>query len=121
MYHSRKIREKGKDQAAGIAKNPVRASYYGKLLCRDCAGLDSAVYTALTDIDQIRTDVERDKGVAMKSAAKNNKWNIIVILLFAGSVLLRSVIGNFPKTLRIYLDELRYVSIARNLFQGQGV
>ena len=41
--------------------------YHGKLLCRDCAGLDSAVYTALTDIDQIRTDVERDKGVAMLS------------------------------------------------------
>ena len=57
----------------------------------------------------------------MKSAAKNNKLNIIVILLFAGSVLLRSVIGDFPKALRIYPDELRYVSIARSLFQGQGL
>ena len=57
----------------------------------------------------------------MKEGIKNNRWHIIVLLLFAGSVLLRSALGDFPKALRIYPDELRYVSIARSLFQGQGL
>lgn len=57
----------------------------------------------------------------MREAFKNYKWNIIVFLLFAGSVMLRSALGDFPKALRIYPDELRYVDIARSLFQGRGL
>lgn len=57
----------------------------------------------------------------MREAFKNYKWNIIVFLLFAGSAMLRSALGDFPKALRIYPDELRYVDIARSLFQGRGL
>ena len=57
----------------------------------------------------------------MKEGIKNNRWHIIVLLLFAGSAMLRSALGDFPKALRIYPDELRYVSIARSLFQGRGL
>lgn len=54
----------------------------------------------------------------MRILIKNNRWNIV---LFVGSVMLRSVLGDYPKALRIYPDELRYVSIARSLLQGQGL
>ena len=57
----------------------------------------------------------------MREAFKNYKWNIIVFLLFAGSAMLRSALGDFPKALRIYPDELRNVDIARSLFQGRGL
>lgn len=57
----------------------------------------------------------------MRTAVKNNRWHIIVFLLFVGSAMLRAILGDFPKALRIYPDELRYVSIARSLFQGQGL
>ena len=52
---------------------------------------------------------------------ENHNWFFIVILLFIGSTIMRGILSDFPKALRIYPDELRYVSIANSLMHGQGL
>ena len=58
----------------------------------------------------------------MDTNTRNDKrWIFIVLLLFIGSTALRGALGDFPKALRIYPDELRYVSIAKSLINGHGI
>lgn len=52
---------------------------------------------------------------------RNHNWILIVSLLFIGSTIMRSIWSDFPKALRIYPDELRYVSIANSLIHGRGL
>lgn len=44
-----------------------------------------------------------------------------VILLFLASVFLRFMLANYTKVMTVYPDELRYLSIAKSLFQGKGI
>lgn len=74
-----------------------------------------------------KNDRAREQFVAMEKKGKipesvnRHKWLIVIIGLYLGSAAVRGLLGDFPKALRIYPDELRYLSIARSLFQGQGL
>lgn len=52
---------------------------------------------------------------------QRHKWLIILCSIFICSVVVRGILGDFPKALRIYPDELRYLGIARSLFDGDGL
>ena len=58
---------------------------------------------------------------AINDKLRRHKWLIVVICVFAGSVIIRGILGDFPKSICIYWDELRYLGIARSLFKGQGL
>jgi len=51
----------------------------------------------------------------------NRTLTLIVILIFLASAVLRSWLACFDKTLMIYPDEIRYVDIARSLWNGTGI
>lgn len=63
--------------------------------------------------------MKQEKVVGNRTEDRN--WILIVSLLFIGSTIVRSIWSDFPKALRIYPDELRYVSIANSLIHGQGL
>lgn len=46
-------------------------------------------------------------------------WSLILIILFLVSTVIRGLTGDFPKALRIYPDELLYVSLGRSLLHSQ--
>lgn len=48
-------------------------------------------------------------------------WTFILIVLFLTSTVIHGLAGDFPKALRIYPDELLYVSLGRSLLHGQGL
>lgn len=52
---------------------------------------------------------------------RRHKWLIILCSIFIGSVVVRGILGDFPKAMRIYPDELRYLGIARSLWDGDGL
>ncbi|MCM1561880.1 MAG: hypothetical protein NC123_20475 [Butyrivibrio sp.] len=56
-----------------------------------------------------------------RKPSADSRLFLTVILLFICSTIIRGFLSDFPKALRIYPDELRYVSIARSLFKGQGL
>ena len=46
---------------------------------------------------------------------------VSILGLFILSVIVRGVIGDFPKIISIYPDELRYIDIARSIANGNGI
>lgn len=52
-----------------------------------------------------------------KSEKKYKDW-IIVIVLFILSTFIRYIIADFPKRILVYPDELRYYSIANDLYHN---
>ena len=53
---------------------------------------------------------------------KQTKTNILIVfLVFVLSFILLGVLFSFPKQLKIYLDELYYYDIAKNLYNGTGL
>lgn len=57
----------------------------------------------------------------LRKILSDNKLFLTVVLLFICSTILRGILSDFPKALRIYPDELRYVGTANSLFKGQGL
>lgn len=57
----------------------------------------------------------------MEKLRQNNKIIIGIIILFFSSAVMRGLLSDFPKVLSGYPDELRYVGIARSLYNGQGL
>lgn len=52
---------------------------------------------------------------------RRHKWLIILCSIFIGSIVVRGILGDFPKAIRIYPDELRYLGIAKSLWEGEGL
>lgn len=50
----------------------------------------------------------------------NNEILLVGLLLFVG-IAFHFWIGNFTKSISIYADELRYYSIARSIYMGDGI
>lgn len=58
----------------------------------------------------------------MISKRKNINSEILIIGLFLlGGITLHFLIGNFTKSISIYADELRYFTIARSMYMGDGL
>lgn len=53
-------------------------------------------------------------------AQRRREW-LVVLAIFALSTLIRFILGDFPKRIKVYPDELRYFMMAENIGMGRGL
>lgn len=53
-------------------------------------------------------------------AQRRREW-LVVLAIFALSTLIRFILGDFPRRIRVYYDELLYHMIAENIGTGRGL
>ncbi len=56
----------------------------------------------------------------MKTAQRRKSW-FYLVLLFAACTVVYGLLSTYPRELAVYSDEVRYLDIARSLFQGRGL
>ena len=56
----------------------------------------------------------------MKTAQRRKSW-LYLVLLFAACTVVYGLLSTYPRELAVYSDEVRYLDIARSLFQGRGL
>ena len=56
----------------------------------------------------------------MKTAQRRKSW-LHLVLLFAACTVVYGLLSTYPRELAVYSDEVRYLDIARSLFQGRGL
>lgn len=56
----------------------------------------------------------------MKTAQRRKSW-LYLVLLFAACTVVYGLLSTYPRELAVYSDEVRYLDVARSLFQGRGL
>ena len=56
----------------------------------------------------------------MKTAQRRKSW-LYLVLLFAACTVVYGLLSTYPRELAVYSDEVRYLDVARSLFQGLGL